>query len=135
MKQLSFAIPLSKVVVLADIRRRCVMWGLPTLTHRLLEQWYESGWDDGIAAFDRYELARTLEVEPRELDEGIELLEDLQLIRIRRGFQMKSPSLSPFRARITATARIWAGGRSTFGRSAMSERTPTVVYSPPAYEA
>jgi len=85
MKQLSFAIPLSKVVVLADIRRRCVMWGLPTLTHRLLEQWYESGWDDGIAAFDRYELARTLEVKPRELDEGIELLEDLQLIRIRRG--------------------------------------------------
>jgi hypothetical protein len=85
MKQLSFAIPISKVVVLGDLKRRCQLWGVPQSASALLEQWYEDGWDDGIAAFDRYTLAQALGVGSTELNENIALLEDLQLIQLRRG--------------------------------------------------
>lgn len=85
MKQLEFAIPLSKAVVLADLKRRCDRWGLPAFAYALLERWYELGWDDGIVAFDRYTLAEELNITAGTLDEGIELLEDLHLVTVRRG--------------------------------------------------
>jgi hypothetical protein len=85
MKQISFAIPISKVIVLADLERRCEAWDLPRFAFQLLERWYGAGWDDGFAEFDRHELTEGLAVKPRDLDAAIELLADLQLVRVRRG--------------------------------------------------
>lgn len=85
MKQLTFAIPISKTVALADLERRCQTWGLPDYAYRMLVRWYEAGWDDGIVEFDRHELARALGIASSQLDDAIDLFQDLQLVRVRRG--------------------------------------------------
>lgn len=93
MKQIAFAIPISKSVALADLERRCRAWHLPRLAYEVIERWYDAGWDDGIVQLDRCLLAVALGVRVAELDHAIELLQDLQVVRVRHGADLEAVEL------------------------------------------
>lgn len=102
MKPVTFALPNSVCDVFYEIENLHRCHELETLSCRLLELFYVSGWEDGIIEFDRADLCDALRTTPARFDRAVTELERKGLVIFRSAcvhevaevVAMSSPSLT-----------------------------------------